>query len=104
MFACALYPSNKEFLDSVSEEVRQNIRRLQHHPSLALWAGNNENEMAIASFWWPQTVRLTRKMCFGQLLQHKYLKVNGEEDHIHFCMYAKYESDLWTVYVIVECG
>ncbi|OQR74056.1 beta-mannosidase-like [Tropilaelaps mercedesae] len=54
MFACALYPTNKEFLDTVSEEVRQNIRRLQHHPSIALWAGNNENEEAIASFWWPE--------------------------------------------------
>lgn len=39
MFACALYPTNNEFLDSVKIEVNQQIRRLQHHPSIAIWAG-----------------------------------------------------------------
>ncbi|XP_022688923.1 beta-mannosidase-like isoform X1 [Varroa jacobsoni] len=82
MFACALYPSNKEFLDSVSEEVRQNIRRLQHHPSLALWAGNNENEMAIASFWWPQTMfHLTRyKDDYRTLYVHTIKPIVEETD------------------------
>ncbi|XP_003737413.1 beta-mannosidase [Galendromus occidentalis] len=56
MFACALYPTNKEFLDTVSEELRQNVRRIQHHTSIALWAGNNENEMAISGMWWPETL------------------------------------------------
>ncbi|XP_023230069.1 beta-mannosidase-like isoform X1 [Centruroides sculpturatus] len=53
MFAVALYPVNKEFLDSVSIEVKQQIQRLQHHPSIVLWAGNNENEVGIAQKWWP---------------------------------------------------
>lgn len=39
MFACALYPVHKQFLTSVREEVFQQVRRLQHHPSIALWAG-----------------------------------------------------------------
>lgn len=39
MFACALYPTDDKFIQSVSTEVRQQIRRLQHHPSIALWAG-----------------------------------------------------------------
>ena len=39
MFACALYPTDKEFLKSVDTEIRQQIRRLQPHPSIALWAG-----------------------------------------------------------------
>ncbi len=39
MFACALYPTNDEFLASVETEVLQQVRRLQHHPSIALWAG-----------------------------------------------------------------
>lgn len=34
-------------------EVRQNTRRIIHHPSIALIATNNENEMAIAGHWWP---------------------------------------------------
>lgn len=54
MFACALYPTNALFLESVKTEVTQQVRRLQHHPSIALWAGNNENEAALAQFWWPE--------------------------------------------------
>ncbi len=50
-FACAPYPFyNREFLDNVEAEVRDNIRRLRHHASLALWCGNNEIEL-IAMMW-----------------------------------------------------
>lgn len=54
MFACALYPTEPQFLSSVQVEIRQQVRRLQHHPSIALWAGNNENEAAITGLWWPE--------------------------------------------------
>lgn len=30
----------------------QNARRLQHHPSIAIWAGNNENEAALRQNWY----------------------------------------------------
>lgn len=50
-FACALYPLyNEEFFTSVSKEVSYNVKRLRHHPSLALWCGNNEIEM-MAPLW-----------------------------------------------------
>jgi beta-mannosidase len=39
MFAGALYPTDPNFLKSVDIEVVQNVRRLQHHPSIAIWAG-----------------------------------------------------------------
>jgi len=42
MFACAMYPGNKEFLDNVRNEAIQNIVRLRRHPCIALWCGNNE--------------------------------------------------------------
>lgn len=51
MFACALYPTDGDFLESVKTEVAQQVRRLQHHPSIALWSGNNENEMIMAAFY-----------------------------------------------------
>lgn len=61
MFAVSLYPVDPHFLHDVADEVRQQVRRLQHHPSVLLWAGNNENEEAIASFWWPgMALHLTR--------------------------------------------
>jgi beta-mannosidase len=52
MFACSLYPTNPEFLQSVKKEVTQQVRRLHHHPSVAIWAGNNENEAALRDNWY----------------------------------------------------
>nr|XP_012145222.1 PREDICTED: beta-mannosidase [Megachile rotundata] len=52
MFACGMYPTTSEFLDSVKEEVIQNVRRLKVHPSIVLWAGNNENEAALYGDWY----------------------------------------------------
>ena len=43
-FACAIYPHDRDFIDSLEAEFIQNIKRIRHHPSLALWCGNNENE------------------------------------------------------------
>jgi beta-mannosidase len=42
-FACGLYPGHRWFADSVAEEAKQAVERLRHHPSLVLWAGNNED-------------------------------------------------------------
>lgn len=51
MFACAMYPVFPEFLESVQTELAQNIRRIQSHPSILLWSGNNENEAALVQNW-----------------------------------------------------
>ncbi len=44
MFACANYRLTDEFEASITEEIRQNVRRIRHHASLGLWCGNNEME------------------------------------------------------------
>ncbi|XP_056152102.1 beta-mannosidase [Lampris incognitus] len=51
MFACALYPTEDDFLQTVREEVVQQVRRLRSHPSIVVWSGNNENEAALATDW-----------------------------------------------------
>jgi beta-mannosidase len=43
-FACAIYPFYEEFIENLEIEFTQNIKRLRHHASLALWCGNNEIE------------------------------------------------------------
>jgi len=43
MFACGVYPIFPEFLESVKKEAECNVKRLRHHPSLALFCGNNED-------------------------------------------------------------
>jgi beta-mannosidase len=44
MFACSLYPADREFLRSVRAEAECQVTRLRHRACLALWCGNNEIE------------------------------------------------------------
>ena len=45
ILACGSYPITPEFRRSFHEEATYNIKRLRHHPSIALWCGNNEDHM-----------------------------------------------------------
>ncbi|XP_049877970.1 beta-mannosidase [Pectinophora gossypiella] len=60
LFACSMYPVDSEFLDSVGTEIEQNVKRLQHHPSIAVWAGNNENEAALRGNWYSTQTEFKR--------------------------------------------
>lgn len=40
----ALYPVGPYFLENARQEANYQVRRVNHHPSLALWAGGNELE------------------------------------------------------------
>ena len=40
--ACAVYPQDEAFGAQLRDEARSVVRRLRQHPSLALWAGDNE--------------------------------------------------------------
>ncbi|RRJ97066.1 glycoside hydrolase family 2 protein [Opitutaceae bacterium TAV4] len=42
MFACTPPPHDEAFLESVRTEAEQQVARLRHRASLALWCGNNE--------------------------------------------------------------
>lgn len=43
-FGDSLYPVDHNFLDNVHKEAVYQVKRLNHHPSLAFWAGGNELE------------------------------------------------------------
>ncbi len=47
MFACAAYDLSPAFEENVRAEFVDNVRRLRHHASLALWCGNNEIESFV---------------------------------------------------------
>jgi len=49
IFSDTLYPINDFLLESVEPEVRQNVRRVNRHPSNAQWAGGNEIEGMVIS-------------------------------------------------------
>ena len=52
MFACAMYPGDKEFLTNVKNEAVANVKRLRQHPSIALYCGNNENSEGWQRWGW----------------------------------------------------
>ncbi|PGH10170.1 hypothetical protein AJ79_05525 [Helicocarpus griseus UAMH5409] len=43
LFGCGNYPVFPSFLESVKREAIANVRILRHHPSIVIWAGNNED-------------------------------------------------------------
>ncbi|OSX60118.1 glycoside hydrolase family 2 protein [Postia placenta MAD-698-R-SB12] len=43
MFGCGQYPAYDSFTKSVELEAEQNVKRLRHHPSVVILAGNNED-------------------------------------------------------------
>lgn len=52
MFAGSLYPNDLAFINNVEQEIAENILRLRKHPSIALWCGNNEVEVAWENWGW----------------------------------------------------
>ncbi len=55
-FACAGYPAFDEaFNANVEIEIEQTMRRLRHHPSIAIWCGNNEVEGTVVDDEWSDT-------------------------------------------------
>ena len=52
MFACSVYELTPEFEANIRQEFIDNIKRIRHHASLALWCGNNEMEMFVKQGNW----------------------------------------------------
>jgi len=58
LFACATYDMSDEFTENIKRETADNVRRLRHHASLAIWCGNNEMEWAWVEWGFPKTTKL----------------------------------------------
>ena len=43
LFACGNYPAYEDFIHLVKREATANIRLIRHHPSIVIYAGNNED-------------------------------------------------------------
>lgn len=43
LFGCGNYPAYPEYLKLVKQEAEDNVKLLRHHPSIVIWAGNNED-------------------------------------------------------------
>jgi beta-mannosidase len=84
MFACSVYQTNLDFLDNVAQEVRYQVSRLRNHPSIVLWAGNNENEVAVAHNWYntnedKELYYSDYRKLYVDVLKENIRKVDAEE-------------------------
>ncbi len=44
---CTFYPQRDDFARMIEEEATAVVTKLRNHPSLVLWAGNNEDDLAL---------------------------------------------------------
>ena len=52
-YSCSIYPMwDEAFIENTRVETVENVRRLRHRASLALWCGNNEMEGGWADWGW----------------------------------------------------
>ncbi|WP_432561796.1 glycoside hydrolase family 2 protein [Kineococcus sp. SYSU DK003] len=52
--ACAAYAEEDPLRTEFEAEVRENVTRLSHHPSLAVWSGGNENLQGHEDWGWKE--------------------------------------------------
>ena len=61
MFAGAMYPADKASLENINQEAIDNIKRLNHHPCIVLWCGNNEIDEAWNNWGWQKQFNLSNQ-------------------------------------------
>ncbi|KUJ56588.1 beta-mannosidase [Chryseobacterium aquaticum] len=71
MFAGSFYPSDENFQKNVEIEVKDQIERLQNHPSLALWCGNNEIDEAIVNWGYQKQFKYSKEDSLQVLKDYK---------------------------------
>jgi beta-mannosidase len=66
IFACAMYPGDDAFLENVRQEVVDNVLRIRNHACVALYCGNNENEVAWRQWGWKEKYDTAVQHAFEQ--------------------------------------
>ncbi|WP_342114225.1 beta-mannosidase [Pseudoduganella sp. OTU4001] len=79
MFGGGMQPAYDDaFRANVIAEARDNIRRLRNHPSLALWCGNNEEEIAW-KYWGPGKAMSAADPAFAAKVWNGYVQLFGTD-------------------------
>ena len=79
MFGGGMPPAyDDRFRANVMAEARDNVRRLRNHPSLALWCGNNEEEIAW-KYWGPGKEMTAADPAFAAKVWNGYQLLFGSE-------------------------
>lgn len=83
VFACNKYPEDEDFFQNVKVEAVENVRRLRHRASLALWCGNNEMEQGWVDWGWnkPSDYSNQRlKIAYDRMFHHLLPGIVAAED------------------------
>jgi len=73
MFSGTTYPNNKEWVESVGNEINHTVAWMKGHPSLALICGNNEIEVALKNWGWQQKYNIHGIDSVEQLNSYRHL-------------------------------
>lgn len=82
MYACASYELDEEFEANIIQETIDNVRRIRHHASLALWCGNNEMETQTLDGAWKPSQK--QKYDYIKLYEYIIPGILKEEDPATF--------------------
>lgn len=84
VFACSLYPLDEpEFIENLHIEMIENMRRLRHRASLALWCGNNEMEWGWVDWGWKGPEFEVAKAEYDKFFHHTLPAWVAAEDQDH---------------------
>ncbi len=89
MFACAMYPDNPVW----ENEFNYQVSRLKHHPSIALWCGNNENDEGWKNWGWQKQfnysgddsayIAFTNAKLFNRVIPDVITSTTGGKQNYH---------------------
>ena len=78
IMGCGVYPTDDEFMGRLADEIEWVVKKLRHHPSILVWAGDNENDIALT---WrglakrnPNHNPITRELIPRLLWRHDYTR------------------------------
>jgi beta-mannosidase len=78
MFACAVYDLSGNFDMNIRAEITDNVKRLRHHASLAVWCGNNEMEMFVDMGQWLSSAK--QRSDYIKMYEYIFPQVLAEHD------------------------
>jgi beta-mannosidase len=83
-FACSSYPAfDDAFMENVRQEARDNLRRLRHHPCIAVWCGNNEVSQMTKDEWSDKSMgRADYEKLFKNLLAQQVAELAPQANYV----------------------
>ena len=97
MFACRDYrDTDPAWVAEVEAEARYQVRRLRHHPSIALWCGNNEVELLAEALRWEEPS--PARSVFYDLLPRVVAEEDGVTPYVPTSPLAGADRHNWQVW------